>query len=188
MRNKTITNDAGFHDPPDNLKVWNFFPKEQARNVFAQTLGKLVGVRYKLIAVQEQRKTDMLYRFLCSGQLVIPLQTTWIFLAEVEVTTDGAAAIRKIQQHETRATSMPKACGSWQHPGSEAAVAVLAKIQTDDSLTLYASTKQTAENGNLCMLCSQTAVPADEGAFAVLVFVGLADNGESFISEIQQIW
>jgi hypothetical protein len=169
---------------------WDFTPSEESQKAFADSLGKLLGVKYTMVACKNQLVNGMNYLFLCEASTVSPLGPDYIVEAFVYQLLNGTAVIRKIRQVGPRPGA---GFGSWQDwlfsvSGNAAAVFKLAMEHFyggDYKPLAYSS--QVVAGKNYCFLCEVTPAILHPEPSPVLVWIDQPLHGNPVIRQITPI-
>lgn len=169
---------------------WDFTPSKEAKKVFAETLGKLLGVKYTLIASKSQLVAGTNYKFICSAQDVFPGGTDYVVEALVYQPLKGNAIIRGIKKIGPVPFPVPGGWTDWTFPSSDRANAVLEealKGMLGAKYTSYGNTYQVVAGRNYCFLCEEIPSIKVPTTLATFVYVSYLVGGKPVVTEIRTI-
>ena len=159
--------------------------------VFNETLGKLIGVKYELIAYRMQVVNGINYEFIATAKpATIAPERVDLVEARVHVTSQGQHVIERISPLGPEPNGQPGGWHNWQVPPSADALKAFAKMPmlTGVKYEPYASTQQLVNGTNFCILCSQTYVVLPPlRVNAVLIYLHQDLKGNVTITRIEPI-
>jgi hypothetical protein len=176
---------ASFIPGTEQPHAWNFNPPDHVHEVFKNTLGKLLGVRYTLIASKEQAGSC---RFLCAGTTVTPVPFTNLYLAEVELDAEKTAKLLALTQTGPAADGLADGWQSWYVGTSSRAQDIISNLSFPGELPeVLASTSKTADNATHCLLFAQHSVANPQLANVTRVIARQDSRGKTQIVQIDTV-
>jgi len=169
---------------------WNFAPTYEAARVFEDSVGKLLGVKYKLVAFASQLVNGTNYAFLCEAETATLPGSDYIVIAYVHQPIKGVLHITGFKPVGPKPAHIPGGWQNWQF-----AVTGRAKSVFDEALKHLHGVKykplafaeQLVAGTNYCFLTEATAVVEKPFSYPALVFIYQPLYGPPHIESIQRI-
>jgi len=150
--------------------AWHFTATPEATKVFGETLGKLLGVHYKMVAFATQVVNGTNYAFLCEAAASTHPATDYIVVAHVHQPIQGAPHIMGI----STVPEMPhNVQGGWQNwnfgmtPRAQAVLTAVTHQLLGVNYKGIAFTTQLVNGTNYEFLCEATVVVPDAVPYVV---------------------
>ena len=172
----------------DSCNEWQFFPSQEIQQLFSNTIGKLIGVSYYLIAFKHQPERIDYYKFLCIGRIANPMRLTRLYQAIVYTAENRTSPKIDISPIELALDEMPGNWKYWNYPVPDSEADIIKNLHAVKiKFTVYASTSQMMNDNNYCFLCELNTTAPDNNTFASLVFVIRGSDGNYQLKKIQYI-
>src|ERR1700758_4032858 len=97
---------------------WSFSPPADAKKAFTESLGKLLGVRYHLIASREQMVNGVNYKFICSAESVTVSEQTCLVEALVYQPIKGSPVVISVNNIGPVPSQTIGSWQNWKFPAS----------------------------------------------------------------------
>ncbi|MDH4471936.1 MAG: hypothetical protein QE487_04965 [Fluviicola sp.] len=169
---------------------WDFTPSKEAKAAFEQSLGKLLGVKYTLVASKSQLVNGTNYAFLCEAEVVAPAGADYIVEAQVYVPLKGNAVIHQIKTVGAKPGPGFGSWGNWDFTVSRRAMNVF-KLATKDffgaSYKPLANATQLVAGMNYCFLCEMSPAIWHPTPSPVVVWISAPLQGNPHITGITSI-
>ena len=170
--------------------AWSFNPTKEANKVFEESLGKLLGVKYKLVAFASQLVNGTNYAFLCEAETATHPDSDYIVVAYVYQPIKGQPHIESIKSVGPKPAHIPGGWQNWQFT-----VTRKAKTIFDEALKGWlgvnykplAFATQLVSGTNYCFLCDATPSVLKPSPYPALVWIYQPLHGAPHITEIHTI-
>jgi hypothetical protein len=170
--------------------AWSFKPDAAATQVFENSLGKLLGVKYTLVAAASQLVNGTNYVFLCEAEMVAPAGIDYIVVANVYQPLQGEPHISGIKAVGPKPAPVPGGWQSWQFTVSPDAEKVFDEATRSLLGVRYqplANTSQVVAGANYCFLCEATPSVLKPAPYPALVYIYQPLSGAPVVEEIDSI-
>jgi hypothetical protein len=179
---------------PGGWSAWSFTPTKEATQIFDETLGKLLGVKYKLVAFATQLVNGTNYAFLCEAEMVTLSGSEYIVLATVHQPIKGKPYIMEINTVGPKPSHVVGGWQNWQFTVTPKAAAILKDATQHLIGATYKGLAFDTQFGlavtigtNYCFLCEVTPVVVGATPYPALVFVLQPLQGPAHLEGIQVI-
>lgn len=170
--------------------AWNFSATPDAKEVFNETLGKLIGVQYSQVAFTTQLVNGTNYAFLCEAVSATFPSNQYLVKALVHKPLKGNPHITSIKSVGPVPNHLPGGWQNWDFTLTAGAKAVF----NDAIKQIYgvnykplADTTQLVNGTNSCFLCEAIAAVEEPSSYPALVYIHQAPNGSPHIIGIEVI-
>jgi hypothetical protein len=170
--------------------AWNFKSTTEASKVFEESLGKLLGVKYKLVAFASQLVNGTNYAFLCEAEAVTLQSLDHVVLANVHQPIKGQPHITGIKSAGPRPAHIPGGWQNWQFTVTRKTEAILheaTKPLLGVSYKGLAVDTQLVAGMNYCFLCEAEVSIVKASPYPALVWIYQPLQGSPHVEEIQVI-
>ena len=176
---------------PGGWSAWSFTPTKETTNVFNESLGKLLGVKYKLVASASQLVNGTNYVFLCEAEASTLSGLDYIVVANVYQPLKGQPHISNIKSVGPKPGP---AIGGWQNwhfsvtPRANTIFAEATKNLLGVKYKPLAFTQQLVAGMNYCFLCEATPATLIAPPSPALVWINQPLQGAPHVYGIHTIY
>ncbi len=170
--------------------AWSFSPSKEAKAVFEASLGKLLGVKYTLVASASQVVNGTNYAFLCEADSVTLAANDYIVVAHVYQPIKGTPHISNIKTVGPKPSHMPGGWQNWQFSVTPRAKATFDSAMQHIIGVSYkplAFDNQLVAGTNYCYLCEATPATVKASPYPALVWIYQPLHGNPSVQEIHVI-
>ena len=167
--------------------TWSFSPSHEEKKVFEQTIGKLIGVSYKLVAAASQVVKGTEYYYLCEA-------TThgedYIALGKVLLPLKGDPTILEIHPVEPMPSHAIQGFENWQFTVNLKYKSIFLKglnhIVGVDYVPMAFTRQLVGAGHRYCFLCDANLVGTTDH-YPVMVYIIQPFSGEPHVQKIDKI-
>lgn len=165
-----------------NWTTWNFLLTNEIKSIFDNTVGKLIGVRYKLIAYKKSNIVANNFKFISLGTIVGPFKQTKLYEVTLynSTTHENSLSINEVPLPEFENINFKQ---EWSLPANSEVNELLSEVFSSD-LKAVANTSLQKINSisNFFVLCQQKS--EKQASFTKLVLVHFLNNELLSIKEL----
>ncbi len=170
--------------------AWSFQPNSAATKAFEDSLGKLYGAKYKLVAAASQLVNGTNYAFLCEAEAETYPSTDYVVVAHVYQPIKGPSHITGIESIGPKPHHVMGGFGNWEFEVNKKAKSVFeaaVKHLMGVNYKPLAVTQQLVAGTNYVFLADATPVIERPFSYPALVSIYQPLQGGPVIERIQQI-
>lgn len=171
--------------------AWSFAPSKEAINVFEESLGKTIGVKYKLVACASQLVNGTNYAFLCEAETATMPVSDYVVIAHVYQPLKGQPHITDIKPAGPKPNNMPGGWQNWQFAVTTRPQAIFneaTKSLLGVKYQALAVAQQVVAGMNYCFLCQATPVLPGASSSPALVWIYQPLQGAPHVTQINTIY